>query len=146
MGTLKDMYTRGWQHLAEGRLDALLDLYAPDVEVKEVGQLFHGREAVRQQYQLWLDAFSDMRVAVLHVIEGDDEIAGEVRITCTHSGPLPTPNGPLPPTGRTVVIESCDIARVRDGRVVSFHSYFDQLGLLAQLGLLPAPSQAATAV
>ena len=50
---------------------------------------------------------------------------------------MPSPNGPIPPTGRTVVLESCDIGHPRDGKVVSFHSYMDQLAMLAQLGLLP---------
>jgi hypothetical protein len=38
-----------------------------------------------------------------------------------------------------VVLESCDVARFRDGLIVSFHSYFDQLAMMAQLGLLPVP-------
>jgi hypothetical protein len=54
---LSDLYRRGWQDLAEGRLDALMAIYAPEGEVKEAGIQFHGRDAVRQQYQLWLDAF-----------------------------------------------------------------------------------------
>lgn len=57
-----------------------------------------------------------------------------------HTGSLPSPNGPIPPTGRTVVLESCDLARTRDGMIISFHSYFDQLSLLAQLGLLADPT------
>jgi len=145
MGTLRQLYERGWQDLAEGRLEALLELYDPDVEVKEAGQTFRGRDAVRAQYQSWLDAFSAMRVAILGVVEGDDALAGEVRVTMTHTGPLPTPNGPIPPTGRTVTLEACDVARFRNGKIVSFHSYFDQFLLLAQLGLLPAPAHAAAA-
>jgi len=138
MGALSDLYRRGWQDLAEGRLDALMALYAPDVEVKEAGQVFYGRDAVRQQYQLWLNAFSDMQVEVLHVVEGDNTLAGEVRVTCTHSGPLPGASGAIPATGRTIVIEQCDVATLRDGSVTSFHSYFDMLSLLAQIGVVPA--------
>jgi hypothetical protein len=41
-----------------------------------------------------------------------------------------------------MVIEQCDIARVRDGIVTSFHSYFDMLSLLAQIGAIPTPAAA----
>jgi hypothetical protein len=51
MGTLSETYRRGWQALAEGRLEDLLDMYAPDVEVKDTGRTFRGREEVRAQYQ-----------------------------------------------------------------------------------------------
>jgi ketosteroid isomerase-like protein len=139
MGTLSETYRRGWQALAEGRLEDLLNLYAPDVEVKETGRTFRGREEVRAQYQSWLDAFSDMRVEFLDIVEGQDALAGEIRVAMKHTAPLLTPNGPVPATGRTVVLESCDVARFRGGLVVSFHSYFDQLAMMAQLGLLPEP-------
>jgi hypothetical protein len=73
----------------------------------------------------------------LDIVEGQDALAGEIRVAMTHTASLLTPNGPVPATGRTVVLESCDVARFRDGLVVSFHSYFDQLAIMAQLGLLP---------
>jgi predicted ester cyclase len=116
------------------------DLYAPDVEVKDAGQTFHGRDAVRAQYQSWLDAFAHMEVEVLDVIEATDAFAGEVRLTMKHTGSMATPTGPIPPIGRTVVLESCDVGRLRNGKLVSFHSYFDQLAILAQLGVLPEPA------
>jgi ketosteroid isomerase-like protein len=141
MTTLEQRYRAGWQALADGRLDDLLDLYAPDVEVRETGRTFRGRDEVRAQYQSWLDALSDIQVEILDVIESGDALAGEVRMTARHTAPLMTPNGPVPATGRTIQMESCDIARFRDGLVVSFHTYFDQLALMAQLGLLGAPQE-----
>ena len=35
MGTLETIYRAGWQALADNRLEDLLDIYAPDVEVRE---------------------------------------------------------------------------------------------------------------
>jgi hypothetical protein len=55
--------------------------------------------------------------------------------------PLLTPNGIVPATGRTIQMDSCDITRFRDGLVVSFLTCFDQLALMAQLGLLGAPKE-----
>jgi hypothetical protein len=35
----------------------------------------------------------------------------------------------------TVDLRFADVSTVRDGKVVSYHAYYDQLGLLTQLGL-----------
>jgi predicted ester cyclase len=120
----------------------LLAMMSPDVEVKEAGRTFRGREEVRKQYQTWLDAFTDIQVEFPDVIESGDALAAEVRVTMTHTGPLVTPNGTIPPTGKRVTLEAVDIAHARDGLIVSFHSYFDQLALLAQLGLMPETAPA----
>ena len=37
---------------------------------------------------------------------------------------------------RCVDLRFVDVSRVRDGKIVSYHTYYDQLGLLTQLGLL----------
>lgn len=94
-------------------------------------------------YQMWADAFTEMNVEFVEFVESVDAFAGEVRISMRHTGTMQTPNGPLPATGRQVSLESCDVGRVRDGKIVSFHSYFDQLALMAQLGRMAVPAQEA---
>lgn len=56
------------------------------------------------------------------------------------TGTLPTPNGPIPPTGRSLNLESVDFIEVVDGKFASWHAYYNQLSFMAQLGLLPAPA------
>ena len=63
-------------------------------------------------------------------------------MTGTHTGPLNTPNGPIPPTGKSIDLHSLSILRFEDDRVASEHNYFDQLDMLTQLGLAPTPSAA----
>jgi ketosteroid isomerase-like protein len=60
----------------------------------------------------------------------------------THTGPFQTPQGEVPPTGRTVVIDAVDVVTATDGKISSWRVYFDQMGILRQLGLLPAPASA----
>jgi len=57
----------------------------------------------------------------------------------THSGPF----AGLPPTGRAVEVTYMDMLRVAEGRFVEHWAQVDQLGLLQQLGAIPAPGQAA---
>jgi predicted ester cyclase len=47
----------------------------------------------------------------------------------------------LPPTGRRVEIGLIDIVRVVDGRVVEHWNAVDNLGMMQQLGAIPAPGQ-----
>jgi hypothetical protein len=48
----------------------------------------------------------------------------------------------IPPTGRQVVWESCDYVKLDGGRLRAWHTYFDQVAFLVQLGLMPAPASA----
>jgi ketosteroid isomerase-like protein len=40
-------------------------------------------------------------------------------------------------------VELCfaDVSRVADGKIISYHTYDDQLGLLTQLGLMGHPAE-----
>jgi ketosteroid isomerase-like protein len=60
----------------------------------------------------------------------------EDRFTGTHTGPLATDDGDVEPTGAAVELRFADVSRVRDGKIVAYHTYYDQLGLLTQLGLM----------
>jgi predicted ester cyclase len=57
----------------------------------------------------------------------------------THTGTFATPAGEIPPTGNRVELDACDVVRIgSDGRITSWHSYFDQASMMAQLGAVPA--------
>ena len=64
-----------------------------------------------------------------------DAIIVEGRFVGTHTGPLAGPDGEIEPTGARVNLRFADVSRVRDGKIVSYHTYYDQLGLLTQLGV-----------
>ena len=69
----------------------------------------------------------------------EDSAATEVIFSGTHTGPIPTPNGELPATGRTIQTTSISMLTFADGMVISEHVYSDQLELLTQLGLAASP-------
>ncbi len=46
----------------------------------------------------------------------------------------------IAPTGRKVRVAGTDIDRILDGRTVECWAHFDQLGLMQQLGVVPAGS------
>jgi ketosteroid isomerase-like protein len=63
----------------------------------------------------------------------------EGRFVGTHTGPLAAPDGDVEPSGASVDLRFADFSRVQDGKIVSYHTYYDQLGLLTQLGLMGEP-------
>lgn len=54
----------------------------------------------------------------------------------THTGPLDTPEGELPPTGRSLRLRECDMVTVVDGAAVTHRFYYDQVEFMSQLGLM----------
>jgi steroid delta-isomerase-like uncharacterized protein len=99
-------------------------------------------EQVRAYMQTWFTAFPDMRTRRVDRVVSETKVAGEIEFTGTHNGPLASPAGEVPATGRTVVGHGAYFAEVRDGRIVSFTAYPESVGLMAQLGLLPGAQQA----
>lgn len=48
----------------------------------------------------------------------------------------------IPPTGKRVKVSGIDIFRMADGKIVERWAEIDTLGMLHQLGAIPAPPQA----
>ena len=78
--------------------------------------------------------FPGFRHEVLDVVDAGDRAVLRLRVTMEHTGPFPTPQGDIPATGRTVVLESCDVVTASNGALTSWHTYFDQLSMLAPAG------------
>jgi predicted ester cyclase len=97
-----------------------------------------GHEEVGLYLEYFFTAFPDSHRSTWRQIDVGDCAINEVTLTSTHKGPLLLPNGEeVQATGRRVHLRVCEIITVEDGLVISFQSYFDQLELLAQLGLYP---------
>jgi steroid delta-isomerase-like uncharacterized protein len=94
-----------------------------------------GREGVRVAIAGFLAAFPDVRVIAEELLTEGDKAVARWSAQGTHLGAF---NG-IPPTGRTVRVSGIVICRLRDGRIVEEWEQFDLLGLLQQLGAIPAP-------
>lgn len=117
-----------------------------DVEFVMPGMATAGIDAYIEMCRVWWDAFPDMDLGVRTVCVDGDTAVEEGVMTGTHVGPIPSPTGEMiPPTGRRVEVPYTDVFTVRDGVVVSDRLYMDQLTLLQQLDLLPAPGAPASA-
>lgn len=134
MGELRELVERVWDAIELGDLDRLDDLCHPDVMCTMPGIGFSTLAATKQGLTVWMTAFPDLRHEVTDYVETDDKIAVELFISALHTGPLTTMGGgEIPPSWRPVVIQSTDVITVRDGKVSSWHSYFDTASILTQI-------------
>jgi predicted ester cyclase len=84
----------------------------------------------------------DGRHTLREVHPDGDRCAVEGTWSGTHTGPLATPGGEVPPTGRSVVLPFCAVVTRRGDRIAALTVYFDSLSMFVQLGLAPEPAAA----
>lgn len=85
----------------------------------------------------FLIAFPNMKLAVERVFMDGDYVAMHWTASGAYTGPLMTENGEIPPTGRQGVIKGVYTAEIKDNRIAREWTHWDQVALLAQLGLMP---------
>ena len=120
-------------------IDGYLANQRPDVEFVLPGDVtLHGRDQVRHYTEALWKAFPDGVLTFRDQVLTEDAAATELVFTGTHTGPMMTPNGPIPPTGKRITTHSVSILRMKDDLIASEHVYFDQLEMITQLGLKPA--------
>jgi len=121
---------------ARGDLDVADQIFASDA-------VFHGPdwapgatgpEVIKEDARTYRGAFHiDSLTRDQEVAEGD-LVCHYWTFTGTHIGPL----GDIQPTGRQVVAGGMDLFRCRDGRIVECWQQWDQMGMMQQLGVVPA--------
>jgi steroid delta-isomerase-like uncharacterized protein len=94
------------------------------------------REGFRRIGQVFREAFPDWHSQLEVLIAEQDLVTERFTARGTHNGEIMG----VAPTGREVVLAGINIFRVRDGKVVERWGRTDDLGLLQQLGIVPAMS------
>jgi len=131
------VYKRGRAWGTPDMLDEFYAHVAPDI-------VFHrspfpdvvGIEANRQGDEALGLAFSESVVSIDElIVEGDTSV---LRYTWegVHTGVSPSLG--IPPTGKHVKSTGCSVYHWKDGLIVEQWDHFDMLGLLQQLGVVPA--------
>lgn len=120
-----------------------LQLGSDDVDLQAPGGFVANGSAVFGQfYDIWQDGFPDNHVQTRVIAEDGENGLLEATFKGTHTGVLKPPSGPeIPPTQKQASVNFVVVHRVAGGKFTSFHLYFDQVELLTQLGLMPAPAE-----
>ncbi len=127
-----------YRALADREYEAAADRVAEDIVVSAVAldDTYHGRSGFLEYVRGWGAAFPDCRFERLEVAGTADHVVVEYLLQGTHTGPLVTPGGHIPPTGMEVQAHFCDVVGVSPGGIIRIKSYFDTATILRQLGLI----------
>ena len=130
---LSELMGRIWKPTEANDWQALADFFTPDTEFRLGPNVFRGYEGFVGMCDAWWKAFPDLKHEIVSEIESGDIYACELAMHGTHTGPMQTPQGALPATGKRVRMASCDYVVVKNGKITSWHAYPDMAGLMAQL-------------
>jgi steroid delta-isomerase-like uncharacterized protein len=123
-------------------LDGLMALYADDIELQtpDLAEPLRGKAAVRQYWEVQLQAFPDAHVELIKLVADESSFADDGVVTGTNTGAMVQPNGEsLPPTGKALRLPFGEVAELASGRVRRHRLYWDQLLAFGQLGLMEMP-------
>lgn len=97
-----------------------------------------GPEAFKMVVALFRTAFPDITVTLEDVVAEGDLVATRGYFTGTHQGDF---NG-IPPTGKAINAPYIDLWRLENGKAAENWVQIDMMGILQQLGVMPAPQAA----
>jgi steroid delta-isomerase-like uncharacterized protein len=126
-----------YELLSAGDIDGFGDLIADDfVEHEETPGLEPTKEGVKQFFHMYRAAFPDLRMEPQDVLASGDKVVARARATGTNQGEFMG----MPATGKSVDVQLIDIIRFGDDGLAREHwGVFDALGMMQQLGAVPAP-------
>ena len=97
-----------------------------------------GHDGVRQNIDRYRSAFPDLRIKIEEQVAEGDLVATRWTATGTHNGEL---LGIAPP-GKEATVTGLTLDRINDGKIVESWTNWDTLGMLQQLGVIPAMATA----
>lgn len=113
--------------------EVLLDDFVEHVPLAP-GQL-PGREGFKGFVSMLRAAFPDLHYTTVVELAEGDKVAQHVTVRGTHKGEF----AGIPATGKQVTWTETHISRHSGGKIVEHWADLDQLGMLQQLGVIPAP-------
>jgi steroid delta-isomerase-like uncharacterized protein len=96
-----------------------------------------GLQGLRDRVEMFHTGLA-VQFTIEDVVAEGDRVAVRWTNAGTHVGPFLG----IPPTGKSFSIAGIDIHRIQDGKMAEHWHVVDQLTMLQQLGLLPAPEGA----
>jgi steroid delta-isomerase-like uncharacterized protein len=126
-----------------GDREAWATLYTEDVEYEGPGGTrISGLADLKEKYfDALLTAAPDRLSEDVVLIAEGDHVVELARYTGTHTDTWRSPDGlAIPATGRELDFPFVGVFGVTDGKINSIRIYYDQIEVLTQLGLMPAPA------
>ena len=111
------------------------ELVAPDyIEHDDVPGLPANRDGLKQLMGMMFSAFPDLQTTTDDIVAEGDTVVGRHTTTGTHKGEFMG----IPATGKQVTVAEIHIVRIVNGKAVEHWGQVDELGMMQQLGVVPA--------
>lgn len=124
--------------LNKGDLGLVDEIYATDyVERTGLPGVPTTRDGFKQTVKALRTAFPDLHYTIDDAIESGDRIVHRL----TGSGTMKGDFQGMPATGKRATWTEIHIGKVANGRLTEHWGLVDQLGMLVQLGIVPAPGR-----
>lgn len=92
-------------------------------------------EGMQQMLPAFRGAFSDVAITLGEFVSSGDMIAYRMAFNATHTGDFMG----IPATGKRISMSETHVERIRNGKIASHTGDIDMLGLMQQIGAIPAP-------
>jgi ketosteroid isomerase-like protein len=114
------------------------DLYTKDVHAWSPAMTVSSAAQLAVEFEDRDDAFSDIELEMSPLPVGGDQACVEWIATATHGGPLVVDDDAvIEATGRRITLRGVTVADFDGERIRAFRQYWDEVGLLVELDLLP---------
>jgi steroid delta-isomerase-like uncharacterized protein len=124
----------------EGKLSLADELIASEYVYSSPGSPeMRGPEGMKQLVQGYRVAFPDVRLSVNEQIAEGDKVLTRWTATGTHEGDFMG----IAPTGKRISVDGMILSRCVGGKIAGEFEVMDALGMLQQLGAIPAAEEAA---
>jgi len=133
----KALTRHGYDALNQKDLAAFYELLAPDIVLHDASLTIQGIDAYQQWLSMYYTAFPDLHLTMEDIIAEGDIVVVRQTFRGTHQGELMG----TAPTGKQVTVLGINILRIVNGKSVEEWLNFDALGMVQQLGVVPAPGQ-----
>ena len=128
--TVEAYHLRLWR---DGDASAIDDFWSSDAVVHIAGFDQSALSAVKEDYERYRRAFTDIETSILDLLGEDDRVVLHWRTSGTHVGTY----GVVSATGKRITMSGVDILTLENGKVVAGDSVWDGLDVFDQLGVLP---------
>jgi predicted ester cyclase len=136
MPTPPEALSAAYESWNAGNLDGYLELYDESIRLHGYSPEPMNKAEVRTFYEGVFSAFDTPKLDFHEVLWDGDACAIRYTMTGRHVGEFMG----VPPTSTEITLPGITIMHFDGGRVIERFSQADMLGLLVQIGALPAPA------
>ena len=131
--TVRSLY----DYFNQRNMEGLMSIVSDDFELNDIalGMSWKGKQGWGEWLGIWAVSLPDAQVHVKSVTAQGDLVIAEHSGGGTQTGPLNTPAGVIPPTGKPVNLSFAEFFVMRDGKIKTMRAYWDTGTLMRQLGV-----------